>query len=352
MNMGMIWWGQIGNSLRFLTRITNTLQDCRSTVLQVPRNLPWRRDFYDAVDMRKSGFSGERRLIRRAWKENADPGAFVLNAFCSDAVRAEYWPGQSYAEYLGALEDIVLNEYYVWVTGIHNKADIVKWADFVSQYLHASERLDQRAVFILEYDGPPCEVDGVEKIVYAVENYDCRVFCLETAAALNNTDLRDYQAELALWIGEGDPELCAVLLSAGKNLLTDPVGAAQAMLSSEVNSEGTRFAGKTELQINSAVWNAAIVLLFPVLEQYRLNFVGKHEAVLYRHLPISNSNGDRITDPYDLEIGTISHIIGTAEREFTADEVNNIRLCRRARNLLAHNKPLPYSDVEEIVSLA
>ena len=352
MNPGAIWWGQIGNSLRLLTKVTNCLRDCRSAVLQVPQSFPWRHDFYEAVDTRRSAFSGERRLIRLPWEEAADPGEFVLRELCSGEVRAEYWPGQTYAAYLGSLGDIVLNEYYVWVTGIHRKADIGKWAEFVSQYVRHSEELEQRAVFLLEYDGAQWDPSGMETIPYSVENYDCRVFCLETAAALGNTTLRDYQAELALCIGEGDPELCAALLSTGKELLSDPIKTTQRITSEEVNSEGKYYRQKTEQQISSAAWNAAIVLLFPALEHYRMGFVAKHEAVLSRHLPISNSNGDRVTDPYDLEIGAIYYIIGTSEREFTALEADNIRLCRKARNLLAHNRPLPYSDVLKIAALA
>lgn len=281
-----------------------------------------------------------------------DPGEFILDELCSSRVRADYWPGQTYAEYLASMDDILLNEYYVWITGIHSKSGISKWTDFVAQYIRHSTHLEQRAVFILEYDGINTDVSGLEKIVYSVENYDCRVFCLETATALNNTDLRDYQAELALYIGEGEPEFCAALLSAGKDLLLDPVKTAQHITSAEMNPEVKCYAHKTDQQINSAAWNAAIVLLFPVLEHYRMHFVGKYEAALSKHLPINNSNGDRISDPYDLEIGSIHYIIETAEKEFPAAEAENIRLCRKARNLLAHNKPLPYTDVLKIVSLS
>ena len=249
MNPGAIWWGQIGNSLRLLTKVTNCLRDCQSAVLQVPQSFPWRHDFYEAVDTRRSAFSGERRLIRLPWEEAADPGEFVLRELCSGEVRAEYWPGQTYAAYLGSLGDIVLNEYYVWVTGIHRKADIGKWAEFVSQYVRHSEELEQRAVFLLEYDGAQWDPSSMETIPYSVENYDCRVFCLETAAALGNTTLRDYQAELALCIGEGDPELCAALLSTGKELLSDPIRTTQRITSEEVNSEGTYYRQKTEQQI-------------------------------------------------------------------------------------------------------
>lgn len=343
MNAGTIWWGQIGNSLRLLTKVTNALRDCHSAVLQVPQKLPWHQDFYEAIDYRRAAFSGERRLMRLQWEDNADPGEYVLDELCSNRVRADYWPGQTYAQYLASKDDILLNEYYVWITGIHSKSDLSKWTDFVSQYIQHSDRPDQRAVFILEYDGANTDVYGVEKIVYSVENYDCRVFCLESAAANNNTDMHVYQAELALSIGNNDPELCDALLALGEKLLQDPVKATSEAISM---MGGNRL---SEQAIVSAAWRAAIVLLFPILEQHRMDFVAKHQAALARHLPISNSNGDRINDPCDLEVGSLCYIVTSASKEFHSDEIEDLRLCRKVRNLLAHNKIVPYADVRKLM---
>ena len=343
MNSGTIWWGQIGNSLRLLTKVTNNLRDCHSAVLQVPEKLPWRQDFYEAIDVRRSAFSGERRLMRLQWEENADPGEFILDELCSKRVRADYWPGQTYAAYLGSRDDIMLNDYYVWITGVHNKADISRWAEFISQYERAAQQLENRAVYIVEYDGAPADVPGVEKIVYNVENYDCRVFCLETAAANNNTDMHTYQAELALSIGDGDPELCDALLDLGDSLLNDPVKATTDLYAVLGLEE------RPEQSIISAAWKATIILLFPILEQHRMGFVTNRKAELARHLPISNSNGDRVTDPFDLEVGSLCYIVTSAGKEFQTDEVDNLRLCRKVRNLLAHNKVVPYSDVRRLM---
>lgn len=201
----------------------------------------------------------------------------------------------------------------------------------------------ERAVFIVEYDGPQTELPGVEKIVYTVENYDCRVFCLETAAARNNTDMHTYQAELALSIGDGDPELCDALLDLGDKLLNDPVKATTDLYDMLGLEE------RAEQSIISAAWKAAIILLFPILEQHRMDFVTKHKVVLSRHLPISNSNGDRVTDPFDLEVGSLCYIVTSAGKDFHSDEVDDLRLCRKVRNLLAHNKVVPYADVRRLL---
>lgn len=351
MKAGTIWWSQIGNSLRLLTKVTNNLRDCHSAVLQVPQRLPWRQDFYQAIDDRRSTFSGERRLMRLQWEENADPGEFILDELCSKRVRADYWPGQTYAAYLGSRDDILLNDYYVWITGVHSKTDIARWAEFITQYDHAAQRLENRAVYIVEYDGTPVDVVGVEKIVYTVENYDCRVFSLEAAAELGNTDLRNYQAELARSICGNDPELCYELLQSGSKLLHNPVQTTANVLSASCSSEGIPFASIDEQNIQSAVWEATIVLLFPVLERYRMNFITKNKDELARHLPISNSNGDRITDPRDLEIGAIYYIVSSASKAFATEDIDAIKLCRKVRNLLAHNKVVPVDDIQKIINL-
>lgn len=350
MNPGAIWWGQIGSSLGLLAGVSNALRDCRSVVLRLPRALPWRQEFYDGVELRRSAFGGERRLKRLEWIEGTEPGEFVLDELCSGKVRANYWPGMSYAAYLGGLEDILLNDYYVWITGIHTRQDMAAWAEFVAEYSRAARGLEQSAVFVLEYDGGNMESAGVERMVYTVEDYDCRVFSLEASAALGNCALRNYQAELALSISGCDPEWCFALLGTGELLLNDPVAAVKETAERCCTSRGEPFPLPTEQQINSAAWEAAIRLLFPLIERYRLGFISRHEPVIARHLPISNSNGDRVTDPYELEIGPLAYVVSSS-KDFPPAEAEKIRLCHKARNLLAHNKFVARDVVEKVLAL-
>lgn len=347
MNAGTIWWEQIGTSLRFLQEITNNLRDCRSAILQVPKRLPWRNCFYDAVDFRRASFSGERRLRRVTWDANLEPGEFVLDELCSNKVRAEYWPGTTYAAYLGSRKDIVLCEYYVWVTGIHNKADLAKWADFVAEYIRVSGDTAQSAVFVLEYDGVSCDVSEIQVIDYSIHNYDCRVFALEVSAVLNNTDLPEYQSELALHISKLNPEFCFDLLQSGKCLLDDPVRAAVNIGTSNAIESSML----DEQRLASATWETAVVLLFPVLERLRTDFIARNISKVSTYLPISNSYGETIADPHDLEVGQLYHIATASSISLSGDDVDLIRLCRFVRNQLAHNKAVPYNDIKKLLTL-
>ena len=82
-----------------------------------------------------------------------------------------------------------------------------------------------------------------------------------------------------------------------------------------------------------------------------MNFISKNETELARHLPINNSNGDRVTDPHDLEIGALYYIVSSAGKSFEPAEIELIRICRKARNLLAHNKFVPYTDIRTLMPL-
>lgn len=345
MNPGEIWWGQIGNSLRLLGRIAGDLNTGVSVVLQDAGSLPWKEQFHIAVDSRRTSFSSDRRLRRLLWRAGADPGQFVLKQLCTKKAQVEYWPGQTYAEHIAACTNEVVHAYYVWVTGIHAPEDLERWKQFIADYERESAALETRTVYVLEYDGPAPEADGLDLIRCTVHPYDCRVFCLEAATATQNTALLEFQAELALRIGGARPEFCAALISSGEALLRLPLETVRTVCRSLRDSQGQPFPSLTDEQVSGAVWQASIVQLFPAIEQRRTAFIRNHTAELSCHLPIRNSNGDSIEDPWELDIGPLFYIVNESVGEFSPAEVEEIRLFRSVRNLLAHNRPVPYKDI-------
>ena len=351
MSAGEIWWGRLGNSLRFLSGVSSLLRESRSAIVRLPERFPWREQFDREVDRGQERYSLHRRLVRVLWREGEDPGTFVLGELCPRNVQAEYWPGQTVAEYLGALDGLELGDCCVWVRGIHSRNDVIRWADFASRYETAAAGLEHRACFLLEYDGPAHQSALLPDIAYEMDEYDSRALCLELSADLAGTPCRGYLTELAIRIGREDPELCAALLARGDALARDPEAVAEEVLRTGRNAGGNPFAPIGTGEIASAVWRAAVVLLFPVLEGFRFAFIERHQEELARYLPITNSNGDQVTEPADLELGSLFFVVTTAMYVFSPADVERIRLCRGVRNELAHNKPVPYEDVLAVLSL-
>lgn len=343
MNSGIIWWNQIGTSLQLLSELANRLKNGDSAVLCTGNGIPWRSEFYKRVDRLREPFSRNRRLKRIPWQRATDPGAFVLRECCSPDVQADYWPDQSYGEYLGSRGDFVLCDYFVWVTGIRQISDLKNWIAFLGDYDKASRSLEQRAVFVLEYEGVVNGDPGRWGLNFQIEQYDCMLFCLEAAKRLKRPSLRQYAAQLAAQIGAGNPELCSALLEKGEDFVANPVA---------ITEEVVRVGGFAEIReqaVCSAVWKAAIVVLFPILEQIRLDCIKNNHHQLLRQLPINNSNGERVDDPYDLELGALYYLSGSKNEVMSPDERNSVVLCRRVRNALAHNKIPEFDDIMNVL---
>ena len=350
MNAGEIWWGRMGNSLQFLSRISDTLRTHQSAIMQIPERFPWREEFRRQVDRNREQFSLRRRMIRLEWTGDEDPGAYILRELTPRPVQAGYWPGQTPAEYLGSLGDLELCDMDVWVRGLHGREEVIRWAEFAGQYAAAAGRLERRAVFLLEYDGPAHQSALLSSIVYQFDEYDARAFCLELS--LSGRSHRGYLTELAIRIGRGDPELCAALLSVGDRLAEDPAAAVEEILRRETDAEGRPFPPIGEGEIASAVWRAAVVLLFPVLEEFRFDFISRHEAELAKYLPITNSNGEQVTEPSDLELGSLFYVVNIANYAFSPADVERVSQCRDVRNQLAHNKQIPYEEVRAVLEMS
>lgn len=342
MRAGEIWWSQIGNSIRFLDGIVNALRDARSAILDIRKSIPWREEFYEAVDVRRASHTGHRRLIRREWTAGSNPGRFLLDAICTSEEQANYYPGWSFAQYLSATENISIRDYYVWITAIHNKSDMRKWVDFLTEYGKLTQDAGQRATFILEYDGVPISFGSVESLQYCVQKYDCRIFAMSSAASVENTKYIGYQSELAISLSAEDPQLCWELILRGNELLYDPVGAMEYVVGPN----------RMDIQtIRSRVWEAGLIHLFPRIEQYRLSFIGKHTQELMAHLPIDNGDGEMITEPEDLEMGNLWFLVNHYHGMCSRSDFQNIKLCRDIRNNLAHNKPVPFDSIEMLHAL-
>lgn len=347
MKSGSIWWRQLSISIGLMDGIEQFLLDERSFVLQIPGRLPWRDVFDSLLRERFSALRADRTLSICTPPSGCDPGEYLLTRFCPPDFQAGYWPGQSYAAYLAASDTLPLHESFIWLRGLCEKRELDSWRRFVQEYTAACKALPQQAVFVLEYTGPAGEKKW-QGLRYVVREYDCRIFCLEAAAGLPYQEwAQHYLAEVAAQIGNGDAELCAALLDRHENMLEEPVETALEALRSP-HTDGSPPDAYSREAVESALWKAQIAVVFPEVEQFRVRFIGQHTAALMRFLPVRNSNDEEIQEPQDLEIGNLDYIVRNNGGICPPEEVRRLAMCRQIRNLLAHNRIVPFAQLKRL----
>lgn len=351
MSLSSIWWQQVGSSLRMRQKVVRRLQNEESFVLRVPLRMPWQEDFYELMRDRLSSLNANRMVRFLTCDSALSPGQQILNELCSEDVRTSYWPGQSYAEYLAGLRDVPFNQMFIWVKNIMTSASLEQWRSFAAQYRASrSAEAGAHAVFILEYHTDNSTSGGSGEVIYSISDRDCQVFCLEASALFEELPW-EYLSTLALCVGGGDPEKCAVLIQAGKEFLSDPEVTGQEILSQGYYSNEEPFPIPQEGTVRSSVWRAQIMVLFPLLEAHRFRYIYTNYDRLQRYLPLPDENGAVIHQPYDLEFGNLYYLTRQVGTSFSREEAENIRICRSIRNLLAHNNLVPYEDVMHLLRM-
>lgn len=362
-----VWWTQIGSSRQLVSSVKEYMENEQSFVLHIPKQMPWKVKFYSRIEdtagashrplkMRSSEDRTKRILSWTPEQSGLTVGKFLLDNddLFSDDERIAYHPSKSYPDYIAELHASLLAESFIWVTNITTQKDIVDWTRFVAKYNENAG--DERAVFVLEYCGPECMLPAEIPLVrYCVEAMDCRVFCLELASSLANTTQKEYQAELGFRVGNLDPEISAALMLMGDDFIKEPVEAAM-KCTCRVYSDGAPCPHFNKSQIESSVWRANVSMLFPILEQWRLALSAKYEADLQRYLPMENSLGEKVEKPCDLELGVMYFLAQSNKavrciNTFTEEDYSTLKICRKVRNLLAHNDTVGFDDVETVLNL-
>jgi hypothetical protein len=96
--------------------------------------------------------------------------------------------------------------------------------------------------------------------------------------------------------------------------------------------------GKSET-ISRRVWRAEVGVLFPFLEDYRMELI--HQFGYCLRLPVI-TDYESINEPEGLEL---SHLCDQLCRQLSASQAELLRCCRRIRNDLAHLHPVDPADL-------
>jgi len=351
--MEELWWNHITKAHKFMEDIVAAALEGTSIILSLPVNVPWRNALLELVEGRlKLGNPKNSFEVLKCPEEEA--GLFLLNKFCKKERRASYRYGMTYAEFLGQCEDTVLNDRYVWVTDIP-EAKYEEWLDFIITY-HKNVTKKTPAVFILEINDVSFAKrakKGIKKLIFDqnIGAYDKFAFCALAATENSCREyMRPYLAELAATICSEDIELCAECVRAGNIFIKEPSDTVSYMIKEKRRSNGQPYQlSKTDEEIRRLVWETQLKNVFPAIEKYRGHFIEKYRSQIKKALPISNSYGERVTVPEDVEIGTLLYLAGCGAVAVSSWEYEELERYRNARNKLAHLDILDPDDVDAVL---
>lgn len=349
--MEQIWWERVPNALSFTADIVNNLLSEKSIILNCSGDIPW--------------FSYMVRIIKEAVKQQnsskrfesasdvANPGQYLLKKFCKPEKRAEYRPIKSYAKFFAGSDDIVLHERYLWIK-ISSREQLDTWTNFISEYVKERGKNKEVAVFILEWIG--CGTIQAKKGIKFcsfdeyVSEYDRIVFCaLASSSVEEHLFIKNYLTELAANVVGNDIELCAACLADYREFLKKPYVTISKVVQGQVRSDGTNYSfNKSESEINHLIWLAQIKTVYPVLEEYREEFVQRHLNAIARHLPITSFYGEIYDEPSDVELGTLKYMADNGMLSLQQKDYDRLKINKEARNKLSHLTPLSLEDIKKL----
>ncbi len=340
MDMKKIWWESTANAARLCGDVIDCIKYEQSAVIEFNDDTPWTDEFIGIVEEKTHNNKSMKRFECIEAPAGENPGDFIMNRYCTEEERAEYWPTKSVGEFLANNRTTVLNNMIVFVRNIEEK-DAENWNRFLGEYIN-SPRTDSsysRGIFVLETKTPYIsQRKNIRYISYNdyVSDYDRILLCLSLVSGEKcSGEMKRYIAECACSIGKS-VERSAMLASRGLALVKNPI------------SEADEFS-IPEYETESALWEAQIKYVFPKIEAYRKGIVKKYRSFLETQVPVSTVFGEYINLPDDLEIGHLFLIFSKEKNIVTSAEYNSICRLRDVRNKIAHLIPLDYESISEII---
>ena len=349
--MNQIWWDRVPNAVSYVQNIVESLLKESSVLLQYAENIPWREYWIESIKEAVVQYNSSKRFEMIEGVEN--PGEYILREYCKPEKRATYRPTKSYAKFFAQSDDIVLNERYLWVK-VSSKEGLATWMRFVSEYVKERGKGKDSAVFILEWKSktPAPNKKGLQILSFDdyISEYDRNVFTtLASSSVREPAFIKSYLAELSAITFENDIELCAACLNEYKAFLDCPNDLICKVLAEQTRCSGEMYTfEKPPEAINNGIWKAQIAIVYPLIEEFREDFVRVHAKPINAELPIQSAYGEMYENPKDVELGTLVFMAGSKRLIISTEEYKKLDKFRIARNKLAHLDTLDFSELCEL----
>lgn len=293
------------------------------------------------------------RALQMVVDTGEDPGYYLFQRYCKREKRAQYRPGIGYAKFLAGSDEIVLNNYILWIVDV-SEEQANKWYEFIQSYNKELGKERRGCTFIIETRSDLVfrEQKRLKTISYKkeIEYYDNYLFNMLAVASLKEPVVfKQYLAEVVTLLILDDVELSAECIKRGRAFLENPIEVLTEIKNSEVRRDQTKFCfAINEKQLFECFWEAQIKVVFPVIEKQRNSIINRYRKEIESLLPITGAYGEMVYEAEEVEIGMLSHFVTQGKLQVTYEDSKIISKLRSARNILAHIKALPQKDIDEI----
>lgn len=372
------WWNNITGPHKAVVGVAEALLSNSTVILKVPADLPWRRPMRSAIEEQIRNMSGSGNTIitqidvADECSPDDDPGRYLLKRFAKSDVCRSYREksGVSIQDYM--IRSSVLKDTIIWIKGIDN-GQARKWLKFCQGYKGASI---EDGLFVMEVHEQVdlIETKNTQTVVFddCVREYDLQLFnsFVLDEQYIYNDCWKKYISTVAASLCKTDAEVSESYLRLMDFRNEDPITGVMKIAELPDFARRGEEANSTHVlnlwrkgntaELSRRVWEAQLQVLFPIIEILRVKIIKELKDSLHECLtahPIYQF-GEQITDPYDLEFGTLVWLMAKQDEHrmrylYVPDETVRSRICflKECRNCLAHTDCCTVEQVRELISL-
>ena len=374
MKQDKLWWNNITGPASFRDVIVDTLLNRKNLILSIQQDTPWRQQLrYSVEEEAKSNdcyFSFMDYL-----DEEIEEGSLLkhlITTYSDSSISGRYREGiMKPAKFL--VEQSILDNRVIWIKGIPEE-NVQSVLDEVSLYTNESKRKRNAGTFVVEVRNPNIKVSGkanteLLRSMSYITSYDTLLFAFIIASQREVLDIniKAYLAHLSSEIFGLDSEMCYEFLQRFEVNKEEPIdgvkkvyelykGSGRGVFEPEFREQHPFYlidSGMSD-SLNKRIWKSQVHVLFPYIEQKRIEIIEKYQENILRCLPIADTFGNIISEPMDVEIGLLAYLLNPYNNtEQTKLEVDRrafymIKHMSKVRNTLAHLNICTSEDVMKI----
>lgn len=372
-----IWWHDITGAHAFISAIISVLEDNKSALLKVPYDLPWRKELRNEFQYIISDKSNHDQIFYYEVDaldqcSKRDPGEFLLEkSSLSGKIKYTYRSNSKTKIQKVLLDNAVLKNQIYWIKGF-DKQISEKWIDFCNGFSPSLET----GLFVLEIpeqycsDVLPSETLGIINYRDYVSGYDANLMNNLVLQRRKNTpvELCPYVAALTYKLCDFDVEVATDFLINFEWKNQEPLSVLQLLCAEPEYVKRGAQANSNHIfslvrndeteKIIQKIWEAQIQSFFPIIEIERKQIIELFYNDIFSCIQNEDISqyGDRITNPSEVEIGTLYFLIKSDETCDYFDDIDEesrkrIRFLRDCRNTLAHGKIIDNDSIKILLYL-